>query len=106
MRKIHAISKEQIAEFPQEVQEQIYDTLKAYNSVSVLYEYGEWHVSSSDCLKAQYGADFKVYGRIYVDDIYTEEERTQNYIDTFNDYPYWYKGSRQYPIPANLRRVD
>lgn len=84
---------------PVEVQNKIKDTLKAYDSVFVSYENGEYHFGLY--IKKTYAADHKVIGTFYAKDIYTEEERILNYVDTFHDYPTQYKGKKDYTILKN-----
>ena len=84
---------------PVEVQNKIKDTLKAYDSVFVSYENGEYHFGI--CIKRIYAADHKVIGEFYAKDIYSEEERILNYVDTFHAYPIQYKGKRDYTILKN-----
>lgn len=96
MRKLYALSKEQLEALPSDVQTKVLNTLKAYDECSVVFEYGEYHVSTGHCLKAVYADDRKFIGTFYAEDIYTLEERTENYIESFRDYPIWYKGPRDY----------
>lgn len=95
------ISKDQLAKFPAHVIEQAMSTLRAFKEVTISYEYDEYSVSTANCLKAHYNSDHKVFGIVRAVDVYTEDERTQNYIECFHDYPYGYKGKRDY---AALRR--
>lgn len=88
--------KEDLAMFDAEIQKKILDVLKAYDKVTVSYEYGEYQVSTGACVKARYGEDHEVFGTWYAEDVYTLEERTENYIEMFQDYPIWYKGVRDY----------
>lgn len=81
---------------PQKTQDEIRNTLKAYNECNVTYEHGEYHTSPHIYLKAAYATDRKFIGTFYAEEVFTLEERTENYIKTFRDYPYWYKGPRDY----------
>lgn len=81
---------------PKEVQDKVKNTLKAYDEAHVIFEYGEYHVSVGVALKASYGADHKVIGTFKANEIYTDDERIENYINTFQDYPIEYKGKRDY----------
>ena len=96
MNKINAKSKEDLLQLPEAIQNKVKNTLKAFNEVSVIFEYGEYTASTGHCLKAKYADDYKVFGTFYVDDIYTLDERTENYMESFHDYPIWYKGKRDY----------
>jgi hypothetical protein len=90
------LNKDNLKDFPQDVQTKVLDILKAYNKVTVSYEYGVYNVSTGSCIKAVYGEDHEVYGDFHAEDIYTIEERTENYIESFHEYPIWYKGKRDY----------
>lgn len=81
---------------PIEVQEKIKNTLKAYDEVHVIYEYGEYHVSVGIALKAHYAPDHKVIGTFKANEIFTQDERIENYINEFQAYPITYKGKRDY----------
>lgn len=83
-------------QLPKEVQDEIKETLKAYDSVSVIFENGEYHVGMNDCLKATYPEDYEVIGYYKADEIYTKEERIINYVESFHCYPASYKGHRDY----------
>ena len=80
----------------EEVQDEVKDILKAYDRVSVTFENGTYHVSQNDCLKATYASDYEVIGYYKDVDIFTEEERIINYVESFHDYPAAYKGKRDY----------
>jgi hypothetical protein len=83
-------------ELPANVREEIKNTLKAYDEVFVVYEYGKYHVGVGVSLKAKYAPDHKVIGTFYADDIFTKDERAINYIESFHEYPHNYKGKRDY----------
>lgn len=83
-------------ELPENIQEKIKNTLKAYNEVTVFYEYGEYHFGL--CLKNVYGADHEYIGTYYAKDIFADEERILNYVNEFQSYPIEYKGKRDYSI--------
>lgn len=93
---MNCISKTELQSFPKNVQNDTMNALKAYNEVTISYEYGKYSVWSGSCIKACYGADHKVFGIVRAIDVYTEDERTQNYMECFRDYPIWYKGKRDY----------
>ena len=97
MRKYMAISKEQFeAMFTEEQQDRVKETLKAYDEVHITYQYGEYHFSTGVALTATYAPDFKAVGSVYADDIFTEEERILNYMESFHEYSPLYKGRRNY----------
>lgn len=83
-------------ELPVDVQNEIKDTLTAYNDVSVVYENGEYRVLAAIGIKSEYAADHKFIGTYKADEIYTEDERIINYIKNFRCYPINYHGKRDY----------
>ena len=89
---------EQFKALPKAVQEDVKDTLHAYEKVTISFEYGEYHVRTGTLLKNQYGPDHKVLGEIRDRDIFTVEELTLNYVNTFHSYPIGYKGKKDYSI--------
>ena len=98
MKKIYAINKERFETLPIEVQEQCKNTLKAYDSVNVIFEYGKYHVSTMIGITATYAEDHEYIGNVYADDIFTEEERIINYAESFHDFSPLYKGKRDYKM--------
>lgn len=83
-------------ELPERIQQKIKNTLKAYDEVTVFYEYGDYHFGT--CLKATYGEDHEYIGTYYAKDVFTEEERILNYVNEFQCFPIQYKGKRDYSI--------
>ena len=81
---------------PIEVQADIKKALRAYDRAFVVFEYGEYHVSVGISLKAQYAPDHKFIGEYKATEIFTEDERAINYIESFHEYPHSYKGKRDY----------
>lgn len=79
-----------------EVIAEIGRVLCAYGEVNVVRNCGNYSVSASvflDCFKK--GSDYKVW---FIKDTewYTEDERVENYINEFCDFPDFYKGRRSY----------
>lgn len=104
MKKYFAISNERFETmFTKEQQENVKSTLKAFNEVNVVYEYGKYNFSSALCLKAHYAPDYEFVGTVYADDIFTPEERILNYIESFHSYPVEYKGVKDFGM---LREVE
>lgn len=89
-------------QLPEKVQEQVKEILMAYPSVSVTFENGEYHYGG-DCIKDTYADDYEVIGDYKDTDIFTEEERIINYVESFHDYPIAYKGKRDYKWLKSLR---
>lgn len=79
---------------PEEVQNHLKDTLRAFSEETVVFENGTYHYGV--CLKSSYAPDHKVIGTYYAKDIFTEAERIENYMNEFHDYPIEYKGHRDY----------
>lgn len=57
-------------------------------------------------LKASYAEDHEFIGTYKAKEVYTEPERTINYVESFHDYPIWYKGKRDYKWLKNLTNND
>ena len=83
-------------ELPEETQEEIKDILKAYDSVNVWYENGRY--SYVDVIKKTYADDHKYIGTYRKEDIYTETEQIENYINEFHAYPMNYKGKKDWAM--------
>lgn len=81
--KIFEVGKMPLSELPEEVQSEVKSILKTYSRVNVVFEYNEFHVSASTCIKSSYNYDHFVCGRYNADEVYTPEERRQNYIECF-----------------------
>jgi len=92
----HYLTLEDLKQIPESIAQKALNILRAYGEVTIRYEYGEYSVMAGTIIKAQYGGDYKVVGYVRAVDVYTLEERTQNYIESFHDYPIWYKGKRDY----------
>ena len=90
-------------ELPQEVQEEVKSWLRVYDKTYVEYEYGKYKVSSGICLSDTYAPDHEMIGQYTAKEIFTEDERTLNYILTFYDYPIWYTGKRDYKLMKMLQ---
>lgn len=72
---------------PEEVQEKVKSILKAFNEVTVIFEHGKFDVSTGHFLKANYHHDYFVCGDYKQEDVYTIEERRQNFIEEFGYAP-------------------
>ena len=103
--KYMPISKERFEKmFTEDEQNKIKETLKAFDEVFVVYEYGQYHYGTGACLKAEYAPDHEVIGTLYAEDIFTAEERIINYVESFHDYPIEYKGARNYRMLNEVER--
>lgn len=87
---------------PKAIQKQVKNTLRAYDSCSVVFENGRYSVGSGITIKTHYADDHEVIGNYRADEIYTEKERTENYINQFHCYPIEYKGNRDYQLVKDL----
>lgn len=72
-----------LKELPESIQAQVKSVLRAYPHCMVTYEYGKFSVSAGHCIKSNYNFDHYVAGTYLDSDVYTEEERKQNYIEEF-----------------------
>ncbi len=72
-----------LEELPELIQTQVKSVLRAYPRCTVTYEYGKFSVSAGCCIKNHYNFDHYVAGTYWDSDVYTEEERKQNYIEEF-----------------------
>lgn len=88
---------------PTEIQEKVKSTLRAFDTVYVDYENGQYHVSTGVALKAEYADDHKCIGTYKADDVFTEKEKIENYINEFHEYPIYYTGKRDYQL---LKKMD
>ena len=94
------LSKAVLNELPKAVQDEVLDTLKAYNEANVEFSSGKYHVSTGLCIRAEYAPDHKFIGVFCADDIYTPEERDANHLETFG-----YKAYPSYVYLANRRAL-
>lgn len=96
------MSKELFNTLPTEIKDKVKGLLRAYKECNVTFEGGKFSVSTGTCLRAEYPKDYKFIGTINKDDIYTEVEQIENYINEFADYPSNYNGDRNY---KELKRI-
>ena len=81
---------------PIEEQNKIKGWLRAYDEVVVFFENGQYQYGV--CLKSHYAPDHEYIGTYRADEVYTEDERIENYINEFHSYPSNYKGNRDYKM--------
>lgn len=79
------VGKMPLDKLPEEVQQKVKRILKAFRRCNVIYEYGEFHVFTGYCIKAKYNFDHFACGEYKADEVYTAEERYQNYIEVFGN---------------------
>ena len=81
--KVFKAGQMPLSELPEEIQNKVKSTLKAFNKVTVVYEYGKFSTSVGCCIKSHYNYDHFVCGEYKAEEVYTEEERRQNYKECF-----------------------
>ena len=79
--------KANINELPANTQQIVKDTLKAFDQVNITSINGEYRVSTGTYLLDKYPESFKVIGSIHANDIYTKEQRYDNYEESFGYRP-------------------
>lgn len=75
--------------FPKDVQEEIKKILRAYDEVNVTFEMRKFHVSPNVSICSSYPYDHMVCSRFHVTQMYTKEERRQNFFEEFGYVPFW-----------------
>lgn len=73
-------------ELPEYVQIEVLDVLKAYDRVHVTFANGKFTVMAATFILDKYPFDFCSCGTYYAKDLYTEEERRQNFFESFGYY--------------------
>lgn len=91
-------------DLPERVREEIKRVCKVYDKAYVTYENGEYKTSSMIGITNGYAPDHKFIGVYNVEEVFTEDERTENYINVFYAYPIWYKGERDYQMLKKLQK--
>ena len=77
------LSKEELERLPKELVESVKGTLKAYRETCITYENGNYKEMPAYGICSSYARDFKVIGYVRDEDIYTLEERIENYENEF-----------------------
>lgn len=85
--KVFKSGEMSLEELPEQVQAQVKSVLRAYPRCTVTYEYGKFSVGAGYCIKSNYNFDHYVAGTYLDSDVYTEEERRQNYFEEFGYAP-------------------
>ena len=97
---------EQLKALPIEVQEEVESTLKAYDSVNIIFEYGEYKVRTSMAILREYASDHKVIGKVKKETVFTKEQQDLNYINTFRGFPISYKGEKDWAMISKLNEYS
>ena len=87
-RKKDMKTLEKLNQLPSETANEIKRVLRAYDECYVTYEYGKFNVSVGITIKAKYGTDYKWIGEFKAEEIYSQEERYQNFKEVFG-YEYY-----------------
>lgn len=83
--------------------DEMLDILKAYDSVCITRDGGEFYVSASVTINCnRHSDDYKVWF-IRSEDVYTEAERIENYAQAFADRPRGYDGKWDYKFVCENR---
>ena len=108
MSKVTNLKEELKKQFPIEVIEKMADILKAYSKCYIVFEGGEYSVSTGALIKSEYSSDYKSFGVFKAEEFYTKKERTINYIETFKDYPGFnlYNGTRDYNLMSKYQNKE
>lgn len=72
-----------LEKYPVSIQQDIKDTLTAYSKVSITFYNGKFHIETGCMLLGEYPDDYQCYPDILATDIYTDDERVENYINNF-----------------------
>lgn len=79
----------ELKDYPNEVREEIIDTLKVYDKVYVTYEGVEYKISSGFGIRGSYPRDYFICGEYSASEVFTKQERTENFIEKFGYKPPW-----------------
>ena len=82
-----SVGKMPLDKLPDDIQAQVRSTLKAYHKCNVTYEHGKFHASAGCGIKSSYGFDHFPCGEYKASEVYTIEERRQNYRECFGSNP-------------------
>lgn len=91
-----------INNLPREIQNEIRETLKCYDEVNVIFENGEYKVRMGYMLQREYSSDFKIIGEFKANEVFSDNERIVNYIESFMGYPIEYKGVKDWDLIKKL----
>lgn len=88
---------------PNDIIEGVKSTLKAYDKCNVIYQNGKYNVRVGYSLTKEYAEDFKFIGEFVKEEVFSENEIIENYINEFNCYPANYKGAKSYTLVNKMR---
>lgn len=87
----YSVGEMKLENLPEDVQAKVKGTLRAYNEVHVTYSNGEFHACAAVGIYGHYPTDFFVCGDYKQEEVYTKEERRQNFFEEFGYYPVYLK---------------
>ena len=76
-----------LTDLPEDVQAEVKKVLRAYDRCNVVYENNKFSVGTGCCLKSTYAWDHFVVNEYKAHDVYTPEERRQNFVEEFGYAP-------------------
>ncbi len=85
--KVFKAGEMPLEELPEEIQGKVKNILRAFHSCTVSYEDEKFSASAGCCIKSSYNWDHFVAGTYKDDEVYTLEERRQNYKEEFGYAP-------------------
>lgn len=88
---------------PESVRAEVMEILMSYDKVNVVFEYGEYDVMVGCVLTSEYAPDHRFVGTFAAKDFYTDEQRIENYCNSFASYPVQYKGARDYALMREVK---
>jgi hypothetical protein len=92
-KETRKLSLDFLDRFFHETYNKVLDALRVYDECHVEFYNGDVNVCIGYCIsyrKSQF------FSRFYANEVFTEEERIVNYIESFRSYPHNYKGKRDY----------
>ena len=98
MKNELTLTENEFQNLPENVRAEALSTLKAFSEVNIIFENGRYNVSTGISIRKSYPADHNFIGIVYADDVFTDDEKILNYIESFHDYPPQYKGKRDYQM--------
>lgn len=87
--KVFKAGEMPLEELPKEIQEEVKSTLRAFHSCTVSYEHSKFSVSACTCIRSTYDWDHFVAGVYKDNEVYTLEERRQNFKEEFGYAPFF-----------------
>lgn len=94
---VNNMKNERLEKYSEEVQKKVRSVLSAYDECHIERHGSEYIVCTGWCLKNSY-EDEEILDTFKKEEIFTEDEIIENYINSFHDYPINYKGKRNYQL--------